>query len=408
MLCVYDNAGESFLPGADTAASPVTRHLALSRVLMFLFDPTQDMRFRKLCSGKTNDLQMLERSERLDRERPVRQETILAEAGQRVRCFAGLGQSQRHPRPLIVAVTKFDAWSALLKTKELPTPYMVNSHNALAAVRVDMIDALSQKLRACCGKFRRNSCRWPRALPARSCTCPSARRGAAPSAIPAPAPGLPPEKCPADVGGSADAVHHEPVDAGFGVLPEGDAGQRKVSGRGGRLALEGTFVSQELIYTSVPRGLAPEARGSARWPAPAACRPTNAATGVLERLPATLRPKTPQAALNPVAFSHLVLTVAGRRCHVLSRVCDAGLDYSQRSNKFAHHVVLDAAELPAGGPAWLMAQTDFLRSKWDAEPSTIPAGTGRPAGRLAASGLPHMAAAYGRRGLGRRAGRDGG
>ena len=32
-ICVYDNAGESFLPGEDTATSPVTRHLALSRVL---------------------------------------------------------------------------------------------------------------------------------------------------------------------------------------------------------------------------------------------------------------------------------------------------------------------------------------------------------------------------------------
>jgi len=146
-LCVYDNAGESFLPGADTAASPVTRHLALSRVLMFLFDPTQDMRFRKLCSGRTDDPQMLERTERLDRERPVRQETILAEAGQRIRRFAGLGQNQRHPRPLIVVVTKFDAWSALLKTKELPTPYTFTSDNALVAMRIDVIESLSEKLR---------------------------------------------------------------------------------------------------------------------------------------------------------------------------------------------------------------------------------------------------------------------
>ena len=90
VLCVYDNAGESFLPGADTAASPVTRHLAQSRVLLFLFDPTQDMRFRRLCRGTTNDPQMLERSERLERERPVRQETILAEAAQRVRRSTGL------------------------------------------------------------------------------------------------------------------------------------------------------------------------------------------------------------------------------------------------------------------------------------------------------------------------------
>ena len=147
-LCVYDNAGESFLPGADTATSPVTRHLALSRVLMFLFDPTQDMRFRKLCSGKTHDPQMLERSERLDRERPVRQETILAEAGQRVRRFAGLGQNQKHPRPLIVVITKFDTWSTLLKTQELPTPWVMNSHNSMAAMQLDVIETLSQTLRS--------------------------------------------------------------------------------------------------------------------------------------------------------------------------------------------------------------------------------------------------------------------
>jgi hypothetical protein len=147
-LCVYDNAGESFLPGADTATSPVTRHLALSRVLMFLFDPTQDLRFRKLCSGKTRDPQMLERSERLDRERPVRQETILAEAAQRVRRFAGLGESQKHPRPLVVVVTKFDTWWTLLRTQALPTPWGTNSQYSIAAMRVEAIDALSRMLRS--------------------------------------------------------------------------------------------------------------------------------------------------------------------------------------------------------------------------------------------------------------------
>ena len=45
VLCLYDNAGESFLPGADSALSPVTRHLAKSEVLLFLFDPTQDPHF---------------------------------------------------------------------------------------------------------------------------------------------------------------------------------------------------------------------------------------------------------------------------------------------------------------------------------------------------------------------------
>ena len=81
---------------------------------MFLFDPTQDARYRRLSSGKTADPQMMEHAERLQRQRTVRQEMVLSEAAQRVRRYAGLQQSQKHDRPLIVVVTKFDAWKHLL------------------------------------------------------------------------------------------------------------------------------------------------------------------------------------------------------------------------------------------------------------------------------------------------------
>jgi hypothetical protein len=146
-LCVYDNAGESFLPGEDAATSPVTRHLALSRVLMFLFDPTQDIRFRKLCSGETSDPQMMERIERLQRERAVRQETILTEAAQRVRRYAGLSQSQKHSRPLIVVVTKFDSWKNLLDGATLPPALAVGSLSARSAMNLQGIEDISQLLR---------------------------------------------------------------------------------------------------------------------------------------------------------------------------------------------------------------------------------------------------------------------
>jgi hypothetical protein len=91
-------------------------------------------------------------------------------------------------------------------------------------------------------------------------------------------------------------------------------------------------------------------------------------------------PQDPKAALNPVAQSHIVLNVAGRRFHVLSRICDAGLDYTQRTNKFAHHIVLDAAEVPAAGPAWLLAYPGFMRSKWEGEPGILPVGPVVPKG----------------------------
>lgn len=147
-ICVYDNAGESFLPGEDTASSPVTRHLAQSRVLFFLFDPTQDPRFREACHGKSRDPQMTPRTERLTREKPIRQETILHEAAQRVRRYAGLAQTARHSRPLIVVVTKQDSWQALLGEDRLPRAWMAGSGVAVQGMQIDLVEAISKRVRS--------------------------------------------------------------------------------------------------------------------------------------------------------------------------------------------------------------------------------------------------------------------
>ncbi|MCL4191086.1 MAG: hypothetical protein KJZ87_05030, partial [Thermoguttaceae bacterium] len=146
-LCLYDNAGESFLPGQDTASNPVTRHLARSGAIFFTFDPTQDVRFRRACAGHTADIQMMERTERSQRENSVRQETILVEAAQRVRRYAGLSHAAKHHRPLIVIVTKYDAWAPLLGPGSLPRFWHANSSGTLCAVRHDMIEGVSRKLR---------------------------------------------------------------------------------------------------------------------------------------------------------------------------------------------------------------------------------------------------------------------
>jgi hypothetical protein len=115
VLCLYDNAGESFLPGKDTAANPVTRHIAQSRVLFFVFDPTQDSRFQLQQDGH-----------RLMRQSPrtFRQEPILQEAAARIRRYAGIPQTHKHQRPLIVILTKFDEWSQLLGSAPPPSPWM--------------------------------------------------------------------------------------------------------------------------------------------------------------------------------------------------------------------------------------------------------------------------------------------
>ncbi len=142
ILCLYDNAGESFEPGKDTAANPVTRHLAQSQVLMFCFDPTQDPRFRDACRGHSQDPQVL--------EQPVtsRQETVLHEIADRVRKHTKLKQGERHQRPLIVIVTKYDAWWHLLGEQHLESPWVWGPQQKWCALQMAQIDDVSARLRA--------------------------------------------------------------------------------------------------------------------------------------------------------------------------------------------------------------------------------------------------------------------
>jgi len=114
-VCLYDNAGESFQPGKDSAAAPVTRHMAQSRVLFFVFDPTQDARFQRSIGQRSPATTPAMRT--------MRQELILQEAIARIRRFAGLNQSDRHKRPLVVILTKFDLWWNLLNSDPMPDPW---------------------------------------------------------------------------------------------------------------------------------------------------------------------------------------------------------------------------------------------------------------------------------------------
>lgn len=105
VLCVYDNAGEHCLPGQESVATPATNHMARARVLLFLFDPLQDPRFRERCRFQS----------KIGADRVTnRQESVLAEAAARIRRFTGLAHGAKHDRPLIVVVTKADYWSHLI------------------------------------------------------------------------------------------------------------------------------------------------------------------------------------------------------------------------------------------------------------------------------------------------------
>ena len=124
LLSLYDNAGESYLPGADAAAHPVTRHLTQSHAIFFLYDPTQDHRFRAACRGKSNDPQLAESVDGIPVHRsPMRQDTIFAEMVKRIKQQLGLATGELYQKPLYVIVTKLDAWSHLLGETDWSVPW---------------------------------------------------------------------------------------------------------------------------------------------------------------------------------------------------------------------------------------------------------------------------------------------
>ena len=145
LLCVYDNAGESFLPGADTVASPVTRHLGLAESWLFCFDPTQDPRLRRELKGKSTDHQIVEGSV------TARQESVLNEMVNRIRKHSSMGLKERSKKPLIIACTKFDAWSELIG--DLPSPWVFSKKNNSYLLNLTKIDEISDKLKNLLQKF---------------------------------------------------------------------------------------------------------------------------------------------------------------------------------------------------------------------------------------------------------------
>ena len=142
---------------------------------------------------------------------------------------------------------------------------------------------------------------------------------------------------------------------------------------------------QELIYTSAPKGLQPGTCGFCTVAATAGM-PRNLAAQ-LESLSGyrhVFGPHDENTGLNPVAYSQLIVAFGNESYHVLSRVSDAGLDYTRRSNKLACHLVLEKTDLPAAGPAWLLAQPGVIIDHWEGEPRPLPVDRPLPQGSSAA------------------------
>ena len=141
-LCLYDNAGEHFLPGGESPNSPGTQHLALSRVLLFLFDPMQHHKFRARCQARSSDPQLAPGWPCFE------QDQVLLEAGRRIRESGRLAFSEKFKHPLVVVVTKFDVWRFLLNLKKLDAQQVIRPIGPhLSALDLETLRAVSRELR---------------------------------------------------------------------------------------------------------------------------------------------------------------------------------------------------------------------------------------------------------------------
>ena len=129
----YDNAGEHFQPGRDSADSPGAQHVASSAGVFFLFDPFNQPEFRKRL-GKTPDPQL---------ENPIvdQQEVILAEMKARLGKLKRLPGNERVDQPMAVLVGKSDAWIHLLGPEPLANPL------AKGALDQNAVDVNSERVR---------------------------------------------------------------------------------------------------------------------------------------------------------------------------------------------------------------------------------------------------------------------
>jgi hypothetical protein len=125
---------------------------------------------------------------------------------------------------------------------------------------------------------------------------------------------------------------------------------------------------EEMVFTSARKGLQIGSSGfctvaSSPGMAVNLARVLQSLSGYRHLYP----PGTEKSVNNPVVYSHLTTKVGGRPYSILSRIADAGLDYSNRSNKIAHHFAITLPTLNSVGPSGIFADQSQFFTTWDRE-----------------------------------------
>src|ERR1051325_3365940 len=101
---------------------------------------------------------------------------------------------------------------------------------------------------------------------------------------------------------------------------------------------------RQLIYTSVPRGLTPGQSGYCT-----VARSRDLRDALITRIE-KLSYYTPEQNHNPIICTHRIIDIRGAKFHVLTRIVDAGHDFTKRRSFLAHHLILESSELASTAP----------------------------------------------------------
>ena len=131
----YDNAGEHFEPGRNSADSPGAQHIAVASGVLFLFDPLFNSEFRNRLKGVADP--------QLEKKQADQQDVILSEVEARIKELLGMASHEKISTPISVIVGKSDAWRHLLGDEPL----------------LDVIEKVDGECLINLGHIRRNSAR---------------------------------------------------------------------------------------------------------------------------------------------------------------------------------------------------------------------------------------------------------
>ncbi len=131
-------------------------------------------------------------------------------------------------------------------------------------------------------------------------------------------------------------------------------------------------MAQQLIFTSTPQGLEPGRTGYCTVARHKDLR--HRLVRELERL--SVYDFGQQVSGSRVDISTFrKITLGSEEFYVLTKICDAGLDYTNRTNYLAHHLVLDGFEIAhCPSPAEIFLNWNGWKSKWEEGPRYLTPG----------------------------------